>query len=105
MLEQVRNFFLPPVFPEDEDKSRKAVYAHVAILVLMVAAIAYEAFVRYFASSAGVSIFELIMIGFALSCLAGLMLLKKGYVRFTSILLIALIWFTSNGLAATSYVV
>ena len=103
MLEQVRNFFLPPVFPEDEDKSRKAVYAHVAILVLMAAAIAYEAFVRYFASNAGVTIFELIMIGFALSCLAGLVLLKKGYVRFTSILLIALIWFTSNGLAAASY--
>ena len=70
---------------------------------MVVVPFAYEAFVRALQSNAGVSIFELIMIGFAMSCLAGLMLLKKGYVRFISSLLVALIWLTSNGFAATSY--
>ncbi len=50
MLEQVLKFFSPPVFPEDEDKTRKARYAHVIALGLLVVALAYEALVR---SSAG----------------------------------------------------
>jgi GAF domain-containing protein len=103
MLEQVRNFFRPPVFLEDEDKTRKAKYAHATTLVLFVAAVAYEASTRASAIAAPLSIFELIMIGFALICLAGLVLLKKGYVRSTSIALVALVWLTSNGFAATSY--
>lgn len=103
MLEQVRNFFSAPVFPEDEDKTRKAKYAHVIALVLSVVAFAFELFARISASNAGLSIFELILIGFALICFAGLVLLKKGYVRLTSVLLVSLIWFTSNGLAANGY--
>lgn len=103
MLEQVTNFFRPPVFVEDEDKTRKAKYAHAATLVLLAAAILYEASTRYSAIDAGLSVFELIMIGFALTCLTGLVLLKKGYVRGVSIVLVALVWFTSNGFAATNY--
>ena len=103
MLEQVRNFFLPPIFPEDEDKTRKATYAHVIALVLLAAAIAMEASVRFTTINARLSVFELIMIGFALACVTGLMLLKRGYVRLVSVILVALIWFTSNGLAANGY--
>lgn len=103
MLEQVRNFFLPPVFPQDEDKTRKARYAHVIASGLFAMAVVYEALVRSSAGLAGLSVFELILIGFAAACLAGIWLLKKGYVRLISFLLVALIWLTSNGFAATSY--
>jgi GAF domain-containing protein len=54
------------------------------------------------AIAAPITVFELIMVGFALACLIGLILLKKGYVRQVSIVLVALIWITSNGFA-TSY--
>jgi GAF domain-containing protein len=103
MLQQVRNFFSPPIFPEDEDKTRKAKYAHVIALVLLGVSVAFEAVVRTSIATNSLSTFELILVGFFLICLAGLVLLKKGYVRLTSVLLVALIWFTSNGLAANGY--
>jgi GAF domain-containing protein len=103
MLNELWNFFRSPVFPGDEDKTRKALYAHVMALGLLIAALIYEALVRSSAGSALPSGFELILIGFALACIIGIWLLKRGYVRLISILLVALIWFTSNGFAATSY--
>ena len=103
MLEHVLKFFASPVFPEDEDKTRKARYAHVIASGLLVVAIVYEALVRSSAGFAGLSGFELILIGFAMSCIVGLWLLKRGHVRLISLLLVALIWLTSNGFAATSY--
>ena len=103
MLNEVWKFFSPPLFPEDEDKTRKARYAHVIALGLLLVALAYEVLVRFSAGFAVPSSFELILIGFALACIAGLWLLKKGHVWLISFFLVALIWFTSNGFAATSY--
>ena len=103
MLNSVRNFFAPPFFSEDDDKTRKAKYAHVAAFVLLGAALAFEAFVRFSAINASLSGFELIMMGFALICFIGIGLLKRGYVQLTSIVLVALVWLTSNGFAATGY--
>jgi GAF domain-containing protein len=103
MFEQVRNFFVPPIFPEDEDKTRKARYAHVIALGLLVIGLMYEGVVRSTVGLVGPSTFELLLIGFALACIAGLWILKKGYVQLISFLLVALIWLVSNGLAATSY--
>lgn len=103
MFEQVRNFFVPPVFPEDEDKTRKARYAHVIASGLLVIAVLYEVVVRSTVGFTLPSTFELVLIGFAMACIAGLWLLKRGHVRLISLLLVALIWFTSNGFAASSY--
>ena len=103
MLQQIRNFFSPPIFPEDEDKTRKAKYAHVIALVLLGVSTAFETVVRASLAKNGLSMFELILIGFSLICLTGVVLLKKGHVQLTSVLLVALIWFTSNGLAANGY--
>ena len=103
MFNALWQFFRPPVFPDNEDKTRKARYAHVIALGLLIAALAYEALVRSTVGFAIPSSFELILIGFALTCIAGLWLLKRGHVRLISFLLVALIWLTSNGFAATSY--
>ena len=103
MLTNVQNIFRPPVFPENEDKTRKAKYAHVIAFGLLGVAIAFEIIVRISAGGSFLTSFELILIGFALICILGLVLLRKGYVRLTSYLLVALIWSISNGFATTGY--
>ncbi len=103
MLTNLQDIFRAPVFPEDEDKTRKARYAHVMAFMLLGVAIAFEAVVRSSVASSSLTNFELILIGFALLCITGLVLLRKGYVRLTSYLLVALIWITSNGFASTGY--
>ena len=102
MLTNLQNIFSPPVFPEDDDKTRKAKYAHVMTLVLLGIAVTFEVSVRISMASSLTS-FEVILIGFAIICITGLVLLRRGYVQLTSYLLIALIWITSNGFAATGY--
>lgn len=103
MVTSLRNLFRPPVFPEDEDKTRKAKYAHVIALGLLGMSIAFEALARSSAGTSRLTNFEFILIGFAALCAMALVLLRKGYVRLTSYLLVALIWLTSNGFATTSY--
>jgi hypothetical protein len=103
MLTNLQNIFRPPVFPKDEDKTRKAKYANVIAFGLLGVAIAFEAIVRSAAGTSFLTSFELILIGFMITCITGLVLLRKGYVQLTSYLLVALIWVTSNGFATTGY--
>ena len=103
MFKRVSTFFAPPVFPEDEDKTRKAKYSHVIALAFVALVIAFETVVRFSVGYTDLSIFDLILIGVALICTTGLVLLRKGYVRLTSFLLVALVWLASNGIAATGY--
>lgn len=103
MVKRVRTLFAPPLFPEDEDKTRKAKYSHVIALAFLAIVLGYEMVIRLFAGYASWTLFDLIFLGVALICVLGLMLLRKGHVRFTSLLLVALVWLASNGLAATGY--
>lgn len=103
MLKQLGTFFIPPVFPEDEDKTRKARYAYVIALAFLAIAIGFELFVRLFTRYTEVALFDLVLFGLALICLLGLLLLRQGYVRFTSFLLLALVWLASNGVAAMGF--
>jgi GAF domain-containing protein len=103
MLNQIRTILSPPIFPEDEDKTRRAKYANDIIIVFLAIAIAYETVVRAALHYIDVSILDLIVIGLVGICIAGLVLLRRGYVRLTSILLVVLIWLASNGIAATGY--
>jgi hypothetical protein len=74
MLTNLRNFFKPPIFAEEEDKTRKAKYAHVMALVLLSIALVFEIFVRSQTVS-DLSSFELILIGFAFVCVTMLVLI------------------------------
>jgi GAF domain-containing protein len=103
MLRQLGTLFIPPIFPQEEDKTRKARYAHVIALAFLAIAIGFELFVRLFAGYADVAPFDLVLFGLALICLLCLFLLRKGYVRFTSFLLLSLVWLASNGVAATGF--
>jgi GAF domain-containing protein len=103
MLKRVSTILSPAVFPQDEDKTRKARYAHVIAFAFLVIVIAFETIVRIFANYTKLAFLDMILIGFAASCVTGLVLLRRGYVRFTSILLVVLVWVASNGIAATGF--
>jgi GAF domain-containing protein len=103
MLNQVRRIFAPPIFPEDEDKTRKAKYANAMLIVFLSIAIVYETIYRAAIHYTDVATLDLIVIGLAAICIVGLTLLRRGYVQLTSILLVVLVWLASNGIAATGY--
>jgi len=103
MLKQLRTIISPPIFPKDEDKTRKAEYANAIAIAFLVLAILYETVVRVALRYTAVALSDLIIIGLAGICFTGLILLRRGYVRLTSILLVALVWLASNGIAATGY--
>lgn len=103
MLKQTLNLFIPPVFSEDEDKTRQARYSHNIALAILGVILAFQVFVRVFAGYSEFSWFDLILTVVVVLCLSGLYLLKQGLVRFTSFLLLALVWLASNGLALTEY--
>src|SRR5687767_7327850 len=103
MLNQVRRIFSPPVFPEDEDKTRKAKYANAILIAFLGIAIVYETIYRAAIRYTDVALLDLIAIGLAAICIVGLAFLRRGYVQLTSILLVVLVWLASNGIAATGY--
>jgi len=103
MLKQLRALFAAPVFPDDEDKTRKAMYANAIALALIVIIVGYELATRLASANSKLGIFDLLIFAVALTIIAGLGLLRRGHVRLASILLVSLIWLASNGAAATSF--
>ena len=103
MLNQVRSFLKAPLFPDDEDKTRKARYANaIAIAFLGIAAI-YELGIRIFLGYTDVSPVDLLIFGLILTCVVSMMLLRQGSVFAASMLLVVLIWFVINSIASTGY--
>ena len=103
MLKSMTNIFAPPIFPEDEDKTRKAKYANAIALTLIVLVLGYEIGTRFIRSHIGIEVADLILILLAAVIFAGWILLKRGYLQFTSILLVVLIWVASNGIAVIGF--
>ena len=103
MLKQIRTFLSPPEFPDNEDKTRKARYANAITLTFLGIAVFYETGYRALVGYRDVSAVDLIIIGLIALCGLGLLALRKGYVYFTSILLVVLIWSATNAIAATGY--
>jgi GAF domain-containing protein len=101
MLKRMTKIFAPPVFPEDQDKTRKARYVNAIALTLIVIILGYEIGARAVRGYTVLNISDAVLIILAIIILAGWILLKRGYLRFTSILLVVLIWTASNSLAVT----
>src|SRR5687768_10156511 len=97
MLKLLRALFTAPIFPEDEDKTRKARYANAIALALIVIILGYEVAARLTSGTTELSLFDLITFAVAITIMVGLILLRRGYVQLTSILLVSLIWLASNG--------
>jgi len=103
MLNKLWNVFRPPVFPEDEDKTRKAKYANAITLAFLAVVIVFETLVRFSENYTGLGLMDLILVGLAILFITCLVLLRKGRVQLTSVLLVVLIWAASNSIAATGY--
>src|SRR6185503_6631228 len=103
MLKLLRAAFAAPIFPEDEDKTRKARYANAIALALIVIILGYEVVARLTSGNMKLSLFDLIVFAVAITIMADLSWLRRGHVQLASILLVSLIWLASNGAAATSF--
>jgi len=103
MLKQVIKILTPPIFPEDEDKTRRAFYAHWIALAFLVAVIGWEAWVRVFGGYVLFDLMDVLLAGIAGVCVAGLMRLRQGHVQSTSIMLVGLVWLATNVMAATGF--
>ena len=103
MLKQLATFFKAPLFPEDEDKTRKAKYANAIAIVFAAVILVYETGIRIILQYTAFSGIDLVFFGIAAVCIMGLVLLRKGSVRFTSILLVVITWIASTSIAASGY--
>jgi GAF domain-containing protein len=100
MLKNLQKVFRPPVFPEDEDKTRKAKYANAILFAFLGLVIVFETVVRFSVNNTEVAAVDLILIGLAILFVTGLLFIRKGYVQSVSMLFVILIWIASNSLAA-----
>lgn len=103
MLSQLRTFFAAPTFLGDEDKTRKARYAHAIALTFLTITIVYETVVRILVNYTAVSVVDLMIFGLTATCIVSLTMLRKGYVYAASIMLVVLIWAVINSISATGY--
>lgn len=103
MLRRLRTILASPVFPEDEDKTRKSRYTNAIALTFIIIALGYELGIRVIRGYSGLDITDIIMIALVIVLTIGLMLLRKGFVRLTSILLVSLIWAATASIAASGF--
>jgi GAF domain-containing protein len=103
MLRLVKAFFRPPVFPDDEDKTRKAVYAHMVSLLFAVAPVLYELWLRITRPELGIGLPDFVMFALAIVGVVSWWLVRRGQVAIASVMLVILIWAGTNGIAASGY--
>lgn len=106
MLKQVPKILAPltpPIFPEDEDKTRRAMYAHWIALPFFIILVAWEAVARIFLHYSRFEVMDLLLMLIAGACITGLVRLRHGHVRSTSMMLVVVVWVASNWMAAQDF--
>jgi len=103
MLKRARTILKAPFFPDDEDKTRKARYANAIAIAFLAVIVLYEVGVRIALNYRGFSVIDMIVFGIAIVCGASLVMLRKGFVSFTSTVLVVIIWIASNSIAASGF--
>lgn len=99
MLKRAITFLKPPVFPEDDEKTRKASYAHWISLAFTGAVLLFEFILRNTRATENLGVVDAALFGIALVGVLCWWLVHKGYVSLTSTLLVIIIWMASNGIA------
>ena len=109
MQNRLRSFFAPPVFPEDEEKTRSAFYIN-ALVLTNVPIFIFFAVARIATGAAIFSRENLILLSISLFMLAMWFVMRSGRVALTSYIYIGSIWiaitaiaFTSNGLRGMAF--
>ena len=83
-----KQFFAPPVFPEDEEKTRKAKYANAIALTFIVIVFGYEIILPIILWNFSVGFSDLILVLLTIIIFTSWILLKRGYLQLTSIVLV-----------------
>ena len=96
-----KQFFAPPVFPEDEEKTRRAKYANAIALTFIVIVFGYEIILPIILWNFSVGVSDLILVLLTIVILASWILLKRGYLQLASIILVVTTWVACNGIAAS----
>ncbi|MEW6241124.1 MAG: GAF domain-containing protein [Chloroflexota bacterium] len=97
MWKTVLSFFSPPVFPDDEDKTRSARYTNAIAWAFILIITGYQ--FAYIRNIEGFGLGEQLLWGLVILLLATRQLLKAGFARPASVILLVVIWASTNGLA------
>jgi len=102
MLKSLRHLLTPPVFPNDEDKTRAARHTHFITLAVIGFIIVYEAWIKL-TTRRPINSFDLGIFGLLVLFIIVWALLKSGMVRLSAGLLVAALWLVSNIIPAFGY--
>jgi len=101
MASVINEWLKPPVFPEDENKTRVAHILHVILVVILGGTLASATFILGFIHT---GIQNLVFLIPTIPLVAGLLhLLKRGYVHLSSLLFVFLAWFNLTVVISFGY--
>ncbi|MEW6084297.1 MAG: GAF domain-containing protein [Chloroflexota bacterium] len=89
----------PPVFPNEENKTRAAGYVHMISLLFMTAILAFIVLSKFFAGVFTFNPFDAVLFGIFLGIYAIAYASRRGYVSQAGTLLVAILWLAVNGTA------
>lgn len=95
----LRHFFAPPVFPEDEERTRSAIYAN-AVALINIPILLLFLVVRI--TTQDVQLFgigNLVVLSLMIIMIIAFVLVKSGYVRIAAYIQVSMIWLASTLLA------
>ncbi len=99
MWRSVANFFAPPVFENDENKTRVALSVHWIALIFMGAILSAIVFSKVGSSPITFNFFDALLFGVFIVIALIWGMAKNGYVQAASILLVTILWIAVNGTA------
>lgn len=97
MWRSILSFFSPPAFPEDDEKTLSARFTNIIAWSFIFVITVYQ--LAYIKNIPDFGLGQQLLWGLVVLLFAIRQLLKAGYVKASSILLLAVIWFSLNGLA------
>lgn len=99
MQPTLRGLFSPPIFPNDENKTRIAGYVHWIALVFMAVIFVYILFAKISSGVFNLNLFDGILFGVALLIYGISAYSQRGYVRQAGLILVTILWLAVNGTA------
>jgi GAF domain-containing protein len=99
MRRTLRGLFSPPVFSNDENKTRIAGYVHWIALVFMAVIVAYIVLAKVTFGVFDLNLFDGILFAVALLIYGISAYSQRGYVRQAGLLLVTILWLAVNGTA------
>ncbi|MBN1584524.1 MAG: GAF domain-containing protein [Anaerolineae bacterium] len=100
--ERVKRFFSPPVFKDDEDKTRVASLLNTVLLTVLVLAVVFSLFSLTLVETSGIVVLLIVEGALVLSVLGSRFLMRSGRVRLASVLFSLTLWIIVTLVTAAS---